>query len=539
MGEYCRSNKGAGLSSETAGADGSNPFGISGAAGQLVSGTVGGIAGSAGVTGVSLGSAGIGGSVTGLPSTAGGAAVPQAGVSASMTTAGAPAAAEPCAPEGAMRCSPGGTNQREKCSDRRWMPAGACANSETCTSDGSCRPIAELCRGSAGQAVCDSQGAMLQCNTDGTAGSPQMCMSAAHCRAGLPSRTCATCLPNAHHCSGATLEVCGTDGMSYTRVQDCNNPGLCNELVGACTTATCEANKFACMGNTLTKCDANGTGFVSQTPCGSGTCDATGGDCNKCQPGETTCDKSNVLTCKADGQGYDTSACPNNGKCQGAGKCVACIADSDCPASSDACQLPDCTSDNRCVTMSAADRKTCTTLLSTGVCSGGVCIGCIDDVDCGNKIGTPSCDRLQHRCVECVDASQCAKFAGTCKKAVCTNNTCASERLTGTSCGFGLECKNGDCVTQCGNGKIDLGEDCEMSLEQPRERPYCVNCHWTSVGTINCQTIDDCPKPRRTENPACPTTGGNAYKCYYGCGTVGGGECPPGGTCVDNFACKF
>jgi hypothetical protein len=419
-----------------------------------------------------------------------------------------------------MRCAAGGSGLRERCIGGYWTASSACATAETCTAAGVCSAIAELCRGSGGQAVCDGQGALLVCNPDATVASQQLCKGAAHCRAGLASGSCAACIPNEeHHCSGVTLEVCAADGTGFTKVTDCPTAALCNELVGKCTTATCDAGKTACMGDTLTRCNADGTGFTNQTACGSGLCDAAGGDCNVCQPGEKSCDQNNVLTCNAEGQRRDSAACPSGGKCVGAGKCVACTADGDCSSMTSGCKVGSCGTDYSCTSKNAPDQVTkCSTASGAGVCQAGSCVPCIGDGDCANRPGTPICS--QNSCVACTNTRGCT-----------SSQTCT----------------DAGCVANCGNGVVDPSEECDAGPGSAWPTTICdastckrkiytacdANCSSpnTCAGAgVNvcarlCQSVTDCYPNPPAHDVACMSS-----ICAVKCGASG--SCPNGMHCI-------
>ena len=108
-----------------------------------------------------------------------------------------------------------------------------------------CAAVEELCVGSKRQPVCDLQGTMLLCNDDGTVRSQEMCASAKLCQAGIAIGVCAACLADMEYrCTDKALEVCGSDGMSFTVHQECETAALCNASIGTCTDATCVPNVF-------------------------------------------------------------------------------------------------------------------------------------------------------------------------------------------------------------------------------------------------------------------------------------------------------
>lgn len=422
-------------------------------------------------------------------------------------------------------------------------------------------PPAEICRGSAGQFVCDPQGMMYKCSATGAIETAMNCGNARLCSTGNAGM-CLTCIPGEFRCTGANLEQCAMDGRVFAFVKTCDNASLCKPAAGDCTDAACVSGKLVCEGDKLRKCKPDQSALEDQQTCMPGMCDSELQQCDACVSGSKMCQGNSVLTCNAQRSGFDPMPCPSaTPRCVGMGQCVECMSDNDCgdpgtclmkycnpvsqtcqpkPApSSAACSGGHCDGAGKCVECSAASEcqdKAC----QTKSCSGGRCQW--TPVAAGRT--SPSCSGSQvcsasQQCVECVDASQCRSFEGTCKKAMCTNNACSSQRTTGESCGSGMVCDNGNCVTQCGNGVIDSGEECDPQHETPVDRPFCQSCKWTSVyrgDWPSCSSPASCPTPTGGENVACPTTGGAANKCYYGCGSAGG-VCPPGSTC-NQFACQ-
>ena len=378
-----------------------------------------------------------------------------------------------------------------------------------CTVD--CPEVNEHCRGSDGAAVCDGQGTMLLCNADASVASSQRCQSETHCQAGLASRMCARCLPNQdHRCTGATLEVCAPDGQSYVEQESCASISLCNAMLGACTPQVCEPDRPVCQGDVLAICNAGGSGFARMTPCAAGMCDLAGGDCNQCVPGSKRCSSNALETCKDDGQGYERSDCPDNGKCVGSGQCVACTLDSDCRSLTTGCKVGYCGSDQRCATKNAPDRVTTCSLLfgSAGMCSRGSCVGCIDDASCASNPSGPICDFLFQSCGECSGSRGCP--AG---KVCSLDNHCISDTSTNPppTTTFTLRpCSDGACPSSS-----------------------CQSWNWCSQP---CTTESDCPKPTGQEFVTCDKSGSSGY-CYYHC--PGGAPCPSGTTCNGGLSCVY
>jgi hypothetical protein len=216
--------------------------------------------------------------------------------------------------------------------------------------------------------------------------------------------------------------------------QICDASGGCIALADLCRG---NGGQAICDGNTLV-CNADGanTATVDCTP---GFCDADGAECDKCQPGQKTCQDGAVLTCDADGQNETSSACPDNGKCVDAGRCAACSVDGDCTSLTNACLVGYCSRDGTCGTKDAVNRSVC--IGAGGVCLDGLCVGCLSDTDCSKKPQTPICNTLLHSCRECYKMPAASEAMG-----------CSAAQSCSTV---------GTCVPKCGNGVIDAGEECE------------------------------------------------------------------------------
>lgn len=325
--------------------------------------------------------------------------------------------------------------------------------------------VADICRGSGGESVCDARGNLVACNTDGSVKSQEACGSQRLCQAGLTAKRCGVCTPGEYRCTGKTLELCATDGMSFAPQQTCENEGLCNKVAGSCTSSLCAAGKYSCDKNVLSKCSADGMRFESQTPCGDGTCDAAGGQCDTCVPGHKTCQGEALLSCAATGQGYMQSACPSGNKCVGAGQCAACGGNADCSAMTRGCKVGVCGASGSCSAQNAADGAQCTTDAGkAGSCAAGACRctpqcsgkQCGDD-SCGGQCPSrcssgQMCSNSQ--CVSCTINSQCSGSADGCRLGVCNVGACGTANAAN-----GTRCTVGSVSGMCSAGTCNLGPE--------------------------------------------------------------------------------
>lgn len=438
--------------------------------------------------------------------------------------------AEACSVAGAVRCSALVQGKREQCMNGAWTSAEACPLGQTCVTDAtgqpSCVAVAELCRGNAGQAICDMRGSLIVCNADATIKSQDGCRSPRHCQTGLAMQTCATCIPNAEYrCTGKTLEVCSPDSASFTRQEDCDTEALCNELVGLCTTAVCAPGKTACDGNSLVTCNADGSAIATPKPCGAGFCDMTGGDCNQCEPGTKKCEQDMVMTCDPTGQAFTASPCPSGNKCVGMGQCVACDIDDDCSALTQGCKVGVCDTTNRCVAQNAPNGQQCTTTAGRpGTCSSGQC-QCTPQ--CTNKQCGPNgcdgmcpnlCDNgqmcLVDRCVDCQRDSDCSSRNSVdgCRVGICSGNTCATTNApNGTLCtGEPGMCSGGTCECEgsCTPGTCGVDNGCGQQ---------CTCSGGQQCRSNRCVTVVPIFTPCNTESPFSSECGNDreaGYACF-------------------------
>lgn len=283
--------------------------------------------------------------------------------------------ADLCPTNGALRCVMPGTAARQRCDAGQWTTTDSCASGEVCDAPApsgavTCRPVVEVCKGSADNPACDGS-TMVFCGKTGFADRTAPCESKLQCEVGLARGACAACLPGAFRCTGAMLEKCSVDGQKYEAVPPaCSSAALCNAQAGACTASACVAGSKTCRGDILQTCNATLTGFDEQT-CGAGLCDGVGKQCDVCVPSTKSCDGNSVKSCNAQGQGFDTVVCdPARPFCTGNGSCVQCRQPADCAPVGE-CSVATCnTATGSCGSMFKASGTPC----SAGICDGkGVC----------------------------------------------------------------------------------------------------------------------------------------------------------------------
>ncbi len=431
--------------------------------------TGGGFAGSGGTSGGAA-SGGQGASSGSGANGAGSASLDPASAGSAGSAGGGgmgDAPGEACTTADALRCSTMGAGNRDKCTNGVWAADMPCPSGETCVTDPSgspaCVMVAELCRGSGGQTICDAQGSLVVCNADESIGMMMACESAKHCQAGMAAQVCATCIPaEQHQCTGVSLEQCAPDGMSFTKLMDCETEGLCNAMLGRCTDAVCEPGQKSCDGSKLLTCNADGTAVEGMETCANGMCDEEGGDCNQCQPGTKKCEGGMVATCDATGQTWQTAACPSSTpQCVGLGQCVQCAENEDCSDLTQGCKAGSCMQ-NRCVAVNAPNGRDCEAAGGKpGTCSSGSC-QCTPqcggkqcgDNGCGGSCGScpgEMCNTGTGQCVECLDAGDCTD-GDECQTASCSGGSCRYTDRNSGSCGTDGVCRSGSCCEpNCGS----------------------------------------------------------------------------------------
>ena len=207
-----------------------------------------------------------------------------------------------------------------------------------------------------------------------------------------------------------------------------------------------------------------------------------------CRPGSQACDagtwtacqgavEASAEVCDADGVDEDCNGVANDGCACVAGETKTCGTDvGACVPGKSACV--DGAFSTECMNSTKPSQEVCNSVDDD-------CDGVVDNTprDCTGR--TTRCS--QGRCVQCTDSSQCPP-AGECTASSCTASgdcastpkaakaVCAAGVCDGTgkcvACLDASDCKNPDpvcesnrCMTKphCGNGKLDPGENCEIS----------------------------------------------------------------------------
>ncbi|MBK7402047.1 MAG: DUF4215 domain-containing protein [Myxococcales bacterium] len=201
-----------------------------------------------------------------------------------------------------------------------------------------------------------------------------------------------------------------------------------------------------------------------------------------------------------------------------------------------------CGADHKCAPgKPLADGDAC----GTGkVCKGGTCIDSVcgdsvktapEECDDGNTTNGDGCDSCKFSCVA-ADAARNCKSAdacigdGTCDDAkhTCTAGTAKAD---GTTCGTGLVCKAGACVSvSCGDGIVSGTEECDLGAGNGPGTGCEVDCKFSCK-----KSPDSCPDTEPcngTEACATVSVGGKSgQKCAAGTPLGDGAACGTGKTC--------
>ncbi len=299
--------------------------------------------------------------------------------------------------------------------------------------------------------------------------------------------------------SGVCSSVCLIDGGLLPAAQ-VNPADACEECEPSLSNtswtvlangASCGSGKICASGNCAADCDIAGAIIVGSTV-------NPANPCQICLPGTSTSgwsDLPNALSCGTDEL------------CSG-GQCVY-----GCDISGDAVDAGAVEVGNACNTCNPADSTTSWTVLANGTpCGSGICVSgsCADDCNIGGSYVPANTANPSNGCQGCFPSQDATNW---------------SPEPNGASCGTGLVCSNGNCVSGCGVGgvAVDAGSS-------PAANP-CVICNPASSTTSY-------------SNLPTGTACGTGLTCNSGSccgGTHGTILCngTPIDTCVDDLNCGY
>jgi len=298
-----------------------------------------------------------------------------------------------------------------------------CANDAHCTA-GVCQ--ADVC--SKSSVECDPKtGGVRTCSGNGSSFEITPCRASTSCVADSKGAACQVwqCSPGKSSCapSGTAVQLCAADGLSFDETK-CDDGKTCVD--GACVTRQCVPNHYFCQDNGSYLCSENGASSSFQNACGSDTfCDPDTGTCltRVCQAGAKTCLDQGLIsaTCKADGSGYERSACAASEVCQ-SGQCVPLVCAPNEAFCAEGAVPSKCNANGTGAATGSpcAAGKYCIVSGSTASCGGTPCVA-----------GTPMCDGT--RATVCkLDSSgpepggtDCVLSGGFCSAGRCVAKVCA------------------------------------------------------------------------------------------------------------------
>jgi formylglycine-generating enzyme len=479
--QYTAGSGGQGGTSPLGGAAGGGAAGAAGAGGAAgLSGSAGaGQGGSAGSSGA--GTAGSAGASAGEAGQAGdGGSAGDAGAAGDSGAAGAAGSGmgaigsdgTPCPTAAALACAGNAQKVALICDGQTmlWKVAAVCSGQQLCDSEpgpnaGSCQDPAPACVGKEPGDVGCAGPDRVRCGPDlVTTTTLASCKSALHCTQSTGD-TCVACTVGEATCEGASLQLCNAKQDAFAESKKCATAALCDAAAAACKAPACNVGEFTCAVDALQTCNADRTAFELSKMCLPGLCDAPGKQCDACQPSASSCiDKGTKGACSADGQKLTPTPCPAaTPSCVGAGNCVACLKDDDCPLPANACLLPVCNA-GKCDTK-PVPASTPTTSQIVGDCKQGVCDGkgvasTVPDaadlpVDDGNPCTLEVCNGD-------APAHPPGPNGTKCPTGACTDGSCgpgaSCDGMTGLNCG---PSQNQTCCAASGvdGGKYDRGYD--------------------------------------------------------------------------------
>ncbi|MHA7634430.1 outer membrane exchange protein TraA [Corallococcus sp. M7] len=257
-----------------------------------------------------------------------------------------------------------------------------------CTSDAECP----------GSQVCDlTANTCVECNEDTQCDRGESCSNHV-CTPCSTNDSCAgnscNCCPNGTQCAAPTPGA-PPSCVECTTDSQCSNGQRCDTLNGACVDSIPECNTSDRCGPGCSKCPGERPFCLDGEVCVQCRNDLECGDGQTCVSGEcSSCTTDSRCGPRCDSCGGDTPFCLSDGTVQNS-VCVGCVNDSDCGSGT-------CDPTTRTCSNTGACAVTCE---AGTVCDGSACVECFADAHCPCG-GT--CDLTSNTCLEtCADSGDC------------------------------------------------------------------------------------------------------------------------------------
>jgi hypothetical protein len=303
---------------------------------------------------------------------------------------------------------------------------------------------------------------------------------------------------------------------------------------GCSKSEQCTAGDTQCVNSTLMRtCAPDGLSWVPSACAANETCDPAGKACARatrvaCSPSDSACVGGVPFVCNRDGTGFDTTACPANTHCVGAGRCqgngpTGCLVGTSCNADTvvscsdgKSATYTQCAVGHACLVDPATRAAACKAI----ACSANArqCGNATDPAaDRGTFVSTCKADGSGWAVAPCEAGSLCS--AGTCQfdclpgKTTCSYNSIVTCNATGkwdlasvNPCGNGSWCFPVDGVPVCGDPLCAMTNNegycsdanhhsgCSGGISAPAV-PCAGGCQ-----QIDCRSNQDCPTGLRCSN---------------------------------------
>jgi hypothetical protein len=225
-------------------------------------------------------------------------------------------------------------------------------------------------------------------------------------------------------CEGVVCDDTGNDctiAMCNNTTGECDTMNVtdgtpCNDDTGLCSAGVCVDNNLC-----------EGVDCTSDNDCvQDGTCDPADGECiaGANEPADTDCSDGGTV-------------------CDGAGNCVECNSDGQCPDDGNECTAAACEA-NACGQNNVMDGQACDFGGSDGICEAG---NCVEAPDCTSD-------------AQCDDGNPCT--VGACPDGMCVFSQASDGTACEVSAGVPGTCAAGDCVGLCENVDCSNNNQCRV-----------------------------------------------------------------------------